>query len=285
MLASIIGQIGHPFYLACAWLLAAFFALVPNYAIAIALLTLAVMIVTFPLTLRGTRGIMKMQLLAPEIKKLQARYKVLPGMGVAERQELRQRQQQEMSALYRENDVSPAGGCLPMLLQFPVFIVLYGTIRGLVHRGVVKGTLAPDPLYISHGSKIYLAVQSAHGHLVSFGLNLADSLRTPGLGWDARLPFIAMILVAIALQYVQMRQMNGRRPTAAAATPQTQQLQQLQRVFPLVLAVIYVSIPAGVNLYFIVSSLFRIAQQEVMYRRDPHIRASVEMLRAEAAPG
>lgn len=279
--ASFIGQIGHPFYVLFAQVLAYCYEVIPNYAIAIALLTLAVMIVVFPITLRGTRGMMKMQLLAPELKRMQNKYKPTPGMSVAERQDLRQRQQQEMMAIYKENNVSPAGGCLPMLLQFPIFIILYGTVRGLIHlKTVGTGTLAhlvPDPLYISHSSKIYAAIQNSGGQLKSFGVNLADSVRTSGLSGVQKIPLIVMILVAILLQYIQMRQLNGRNPAAAAANPQ---MQQMQKIMPLIFAVIYISIPAAVNVYFIVSSLFRIAQQEVMYRRDPHIQASLAKLQA-----
>lgn len=89
------------------------------------------------------------------------------------------------------------------------------------------------------------------------------------------------MLVAIGLQYLQVKQMNGRSP-AAAANPQ---MQQMRKVLPLVFTVIYISIPAGVNLYFVVSSLFRIVQQEVMYRRDPHIQASLVALRAWTKSG
>jgi YidC/Oxa1 family membrane protein insertase len=281
ILASAIGQIGHPFYVLFAQILAYCYDVIPNYAVAIAMLTLAVMIVVFPITLRGTRGMMKMQLLAPELKKLQNKYKATPGMTVAERQEMRQRQQQEMMAVYKENNVSPAGGCLPMVMQFPIFIILYGTVRGLIHQtsvGVGKHAhLIADPLYISHTSKIYVAIQHSNGQLKSFGLNLADSVRTSGLSATQKIPFIAMILVAIALQYIQMKQLSGRNPAAAAANPQ---MQQMQKVMPLIFAVIYISIPAAVNVYFIVSSLFRIAQQEVMYRRDPHIQASLAKLQA-----
>jgi YidC/Oxa1 family membrane protein insertase len=282
MLASVIGQLGHPFYDAFAWLLAASFALIPNYAVAIALLTVVVMVGIFPITLRSTRAMVKMQLLAPEIKKLQAKHKVRPEMTIVERQELRQRQQEELMALYRENNVSPAGGCLPMFLQFPVFIVLYGTIRGLIHLQTVNGLLRPDPLYVSHTSSLYLAIEHAHGQLVSFGLNLADSLRSTGIGWGSRISLVVLIVVAVALQYVQMKQASGRNPQAGDANPQ---MQQLQRIFPLVFAVIYISIPLGVNIYFIVSSLFRIAQQELMYRRDPRLQASLATLRGQAGSG
>ena len=78
-----------------------------------------------------------------------------------------------------------------------------------------------------------------------------------------------MILVAIALQYFQMKQMSGRNPAAAAANPQ---MQTMQKVMPIFFAVIYISIPAGVNVYFIVSSLFRIGQQDAMYPSDRNFR-------------
>jgi YidC/Oxa1 family membrane protein insertase len=275
VLASAIGSVGQPFYILFARILSFYYDLIPNYAIAIALLTVTVMVVVFPITLKGTRGMIKMQLLAPEMKVLQNRLKPTPGMSVEERQAARQKLNEEMMALYKENDTSPAGGCVPMFLQLPVFFVLYGTIRGLVH--VNKGHI--DPLYISKTSRIYNDIVAGHGHLRAFGINLANSVRSAG-GWGSKAPFIALILVAIALQYIQMKQMSGRNPAAAAANPQ---MQTMQRVMPVFFALIYISIPAGVNVYFIVSSLFRIGQQDAMYRWDPKLQASLERLKKNTA--
>jgi YidC/Oxa1 family membrane protein insertase len=277
LLASTLGQIAHPFYLAFAWLMAAFYAAIPNYAIAIGLLTLVVMVVVFPITRRGTRSMMRMQLLAPEMKKLQAKYKSPPGTPPAERNANRQALNEEMMALYKENGVSPTGGCLPMFLQFPIFLILYGTIEGLVHRR--RGGV-PDPLYISHTSRMYHDIIHAHGKLMAFGLNLGDNALTHGLSPWGRAPYIGLILVALVLQYIQLRQMSGRNPAAQQANPQ---MQQMQKIMPLIFAVIYIRISAGVNVYFVVSSLFRIAQQEYMYRHDPDLRESLDKLRARAA--
>jgi YidC/Oxa1 family membrane protein insertase len=94
-----------------------------------------------------------------------------------------------------------------------------------------------------------------------------------------------MILAAVALQYLQMKQLSGRNPQASQANPQMQQIQKMQKIFPVFFALIYISIPAGVNVYFIVSSIFRICQQELMYRRDPHIRSALERLRGRTDPG
>jgi YidC/Oxa1 family membrane protein insertase len=274
-----IGQIFHPFYILFARALSVFYDFIPNYAIAITLLTIAVMIIVFPITLKGTRGMIKMQLLAPEMKVIQNRYKPKPGMTVEERQATRQKLNEEMMALYKENNANPAGGCVPMFLQLPVFVVLYGTIRGLVHTTKINGVTKPTPLYISTSSKLYYNVTHGGGHLRAFGIDLADSVKSAG-GWGHKAPFIVLILVAIALQYIQMKQMSGRNPAAAAANPQ---MQTMQRVMPLFFAIIYISIPAGVNIYFIVSSLFRIAQQDGMYRWDPSLQASLEKLRKTTA--
>jgi YidC/Oxa1 family membrane protein insertase len=293
LFASSIGEIAHPFFIVFAWLIERFYSLIPNYAVAIALLTLVVMIAVFPITRKATRSMMKMQLLAPELKKIQTRYKTPPGTPVAEKQEARQHLNEEMMALYRENNVSPTGGCLPMLLQLPIFWILYGTIRGLIHlktfatakaalasgcRPIVDVKSCIQPLYINHSSSLYSAVIHAHGKLMAFGINMADSVRTGGLTWVQKAPLIGLILVAIVLQYVQIKQMSGRNAAAAAANPQ---MQQMQKIMPVIFAVIYIAIPAGVNVYFIVSSIFRIGQQEYMYRRDPHIRESLSRLNAQ----
>jgi len=113
-------------------LLAFFYSVIPNYPIDIALLTVLIMVFITPLTIKGTKSMAAMQALAPELKKLQQKYK-----GVENRQQLNE----EMMRLYRENNVSPVSGCLPNLLPLPAIYVLYAVIRGLTYK--VKGV--PDP--------------------------------------------------------------------------------------------------------------------------------------------
>ena len=128
---SIIGTVLHPIFVLVGYVLAFFYGLIPNYAVAIALLTIAVMIVVFPLdpcqrplddadAAPGTRD-----------EEDPTRYKAKPGTPTVERQELRQKMNEEVMALYRENGVNPTGGCLPMFLHFPILIVLYDVVRGL----------------------------------------------------------------------------------------------------------------------------------------------------------
>ena len=262
VLGSTLGQIFQPLFQAMAWLIAFFYALVPNYAIAIALLTVVVMIVTAPLTVKSTRSMVAMQRLSPELKKLQAKYK-------GDRQKLNE----EMMALYKEHGVNPAGGCLPLVIQFPVFIILYDVIRGLtntVKHGQLIASLhqhctnavCPDPRYISTHTRLYQDVRHAAGKMPAFGIDLAQKVFGHHT-FTAALPYIILVVVAIGLQYLQMRQLNSRNPAMAQANPQAQ---MMQRYMPLIFAVIYLNISAGVNVYFIVSTLCRIGIQEGVFR-------------------
>src|SRR5215218_4515868 len=109
-----------PLYEAFGNALAFFYALIPNLGVAIILLTIAVMLVLFPLTAKSARSMLAMQRLQPEIKKLQAKHK-------GDRQKLNE----EMMKLYQEHKVNPLGGCLPLVVQFPVFISLFHVLRNL----------------------------------------------------------------------------------------------------------------------------------------------------------
>jgi YidC/Oxa1 family membrane protein insertase len=251
LFGSTLGQIFSPLYTLMGTLIAFFYAVIPNYAVAIALLTVVVMVVTAPLTVKSTKSMTAMQRLSPELKKLQQKYK-------GDRQTLNE----EMMKLYKEHGVNPASGCLPLVAQFPVFIILYGVIRGLANTATVKGKVVAEPRYISHSSELYRNLVHHPGSIPSFGINLADKVLSHKAA-GGPLPYAALILVAIGLQYFQMRQLNSRNPQYAQANPQAQ---MMQRYMPILFAVIYINIAAGVNIYFIVSSLCRIGIQEAVFR-------------------
>jgi YidC/Oxa1 family membrane protein insertase len=277
ILANVLTSIIQPFANAFGWVLAGCYSFTHNFGLSIVLLTLAVMLVVFPLTRAGTRSMMRMQLLAPELQKIRNRYKMSPGMSPEERQAARLALNEEMMALYRENGVNPTGGCLPLLLQMPAFLILYNVIRGMTRQVPIPHSkaLQLSPQYIPLHTQLYNAVIGSHGKLESFGLNLSDSVRTQG-AFTTKLPYITVILIAVVLQYVAIWQITNRNPTASQ-TPQ--QMQTFQRIMPLFFVVIYIAVPAGVGIYFIISSLFRIGQQEYMYKHDKQIVASVQKLR------
>ncbi|HLI43151.1 MAG TPA: YidC/Oxa1 family membrane protein insertase [Acidimicrobiales bacterium] len=280
ILSSIITSIISPFADIFGQVLAFFYSFTHSFGLSIVLLTLTVMVVVFPLTRAGTRSMMRMQILAPELKKIQQKYKTQPGMSTEERQANRTQLNEEMMALYRENGVNPTGGCLPMFLQFPIFIVLYDVIRGMTRTVTVgKGSHLHQilsPQYIPTNSSLYHAVKASHGVLGFLGLNLADSVRTTGLSWSGKVPYIAVILIAVVLQYVSMWQITTRNPAAQQANPQ---MQAIQKFMPLIFVIFYIVLPAGVGVYFIVSSLFRVGQQEYMYKHDPKVQESIAQIR------
>lgn len=230
---------------------------------------------------------MRMQLLSPEMKKIQARYKAKPGIPAAERQELRQKMNEEVMALYRENGVNPTGGCLPMFLQFPILIVLYDVVRGLSKMTEVvnaagkpilvkgKALTVSTPQNIPKTSRMYHDLVLAKGQMHALGINLADSVRTHQSSFVHVIPYALLVLVAVGLQYVSIWQVTTRNPAATQANPQ---MQSMQKFMPLIFLVLYIALPAGVGVYFIVSSLFRVAQQEWMYKHDPTIVAAIKEL-------
>lgn len=103
-----------PFFEIFAAVLAAFYSVIPSYGLAIILMTVAVRVVLLPLSIKQTKSMRGMQRIQPEVKKLQQKHK-------GDRQKLNE----EMMKLYKEHGVNPFGGCLPLLLQLPVFIALY----------------------------------------------------------------------------------------------------------------------------------------------------------------
>ena len=103
------------------WVLNLFNDFIPNYGVAIILLTILVRVLFWPLTHKSTVGMRKMQEIQPLMKEIQAKYKDNP-----------QRLQQETWALYKDHKVNPLSSCLPMLIQIPIFIALFNVLRSAV---------------------------------------------------------------------------------------------------------------------------------------------------------
>jgi len=256
------------FFKAFATVLAFFYDVTGNYALAIVLLTLVVMVVVTPLTLKGTRSMMVMQQLQPEMKKIQARYK-----------DDRQKLNEELLKFYKENSINPLGGCLPLLVQMPVFLVLYQVLRGLTRRvsdlgadvGWVSSqfgagatqTKAPtyervfDPAWINPSTKMYQNLSTSY-QMEAFGLDLSESAsQAMQQGIGHALPFLVLIAIVAATGFIQQRQIQGRN----TGTQVNSQQQMIMKIMPFFLPVISFGLPAGLVLYFAVSNLYRIGQQ------------------------
>jgi YidC/Oxa1 family membrane protein insertase len=254
-----IGEIFHPIFLLMGWVLAGIYSVIPNYAVAITGLTILIMLALTPVTVKSTKSMIAMQRLQPEMKKLQAKYK-----GAENREQLNA----EMMKLYKENGTSPFGACLPSLLQMPFLIILYSLIRGLSFGTLNKAgqVIKATPRYIPTNSRMYHDLVLSKGQMKGpFGMDLSSTPFTHHGANQALLmiPYLALIAIAIFLQYYQMKQMNSRNPQAAQANPQ---MQTMQKFFPIIFGVIYLRVPAGATIYMVVSSAMRIGTQEVMFR-------------------
>ncbi len=247
-----ISAIFHPIFSAFGWLLSALYGVIPNYAVAITLLTLIIMGLLTPFTVKSTKSMMAMQRLQPEIKKLQQKYK-----GAENRAQLNE----EMMKLYKEEGANPLGGCLPVLLQAPFLFILYSVIRGLSNLDPLR---QPLPKYIPTDGRMYADVVRAHGHLSAFGMDLSLKPFSPHSSWIAAVPFYLFVLIAVGLQYFQMWQLNSRNKKTGQAIPSQQQT--IQRIMPVFFTYFYIVIPAAVVLYMIVSTMVRIATQDIMFR-------------------
>ena len=231
-----------PIYTAMGTVLAWFYALLPSYGLAIALLTVAVRVLLIPLTTKQVKSQQAMQRIQPELKRLQAKYK-----------DDRQKLNEEMMKFYKEHKVNPVAGCLPLLLQTPLFLVLYRLILGLTHR--------PEPKHLPRSSEMFRSLVQSGGKMVSWGIDLAQSASSQK-GFGHAWPFYVLIALTVGTGYYQQRQMTARMPAGSANA----QMKMIGRVFPLMIGLISFRIPAGVVVYFIVSNIWQVAQQEVTFR-------------------
>ena len=247
--SSIWGPIARPLAAVLAWL----YSLVPNYAFAIIAVGVAWTIIIAPLTLKSTRSMLAMQRLQPQMKKLQAEHK-------NDRMALNQ----AMQDLYKREGASPLGGCLPMLLPFPVFIALFDVIDGLSYRHVVNGVRCSYPRFLSPSTAMFHAIVRSQGRLDSFGMDFAKNALSSHPSFLAALPYFALLLIMIGTQYLQSAQMYSRNPSA-----QDNPQMKFMKYLPILFGIIFIRFPAGVILYYAASSLLRIFQQTLMYRFDP----------------
>lgn len=259
---------------AIGWLLAWLYDLTGNFGFAIIILTVVFRIVLLPLGIKQIKSMQAMQALQPKIKEIQRKFK---GN--------KQKIQEQTMKLYQEYGVNPLGGCLPLLLQFPILIAMYSVIRAPVPyapESQPPGVEFKDN-HLPEDSRLFVDVTSHEGRGQRFLLmNLqctpqnagrtVDVLDTQGNPTEDRLecgdsipdriPYYAILLLMIGTTYYSSRQTQKATP-ASAQNPQTQ---VITKVMPVMFGIFGFAFPAGLVLYWTVSNLFQIGQQAVMLR-------------------
>lgn len=211
------------------WVLIGFYRLIPNYGVAIILLTIVIKIVLFPITRKSYDSTSKMQALNPKIQEIKEKYKNDP-----------QKMNQETQALYKKNKVSPLGGCLPLLLQMPIFIALYGLLNS--HFDLRGAVFIPGWIYdLSSPESIW---------------NFAPT-KLPLLGSDLRL----LPILFVGTQILSSKLMQT--PSAGAGQGN---MKIMTYALPIVFFFMLYDAPSGLLLYWTVTNALTFVQQYVISR-------------------
>jgi len=212
---------------------------------AIAVLTLLISLLTLPLTLNQQKSSRKMQEFQPELEKLQKKY-------AKDKEKLAQEQMQ----LYKKAGINPMSGCLPLLIQMPIWFGLIGAIKYCIPSTPL------DLFKFSHHIYKWLPGVVGLVPLQSTFLGM-DLGRPPSMAqwWSYTLPVLVFVTY-----WLQQKLMTP--PTAASSSSDdksqgsamAQQMQTMQTMMPLMMMMFTLSYPTGLSIYFIISSLIRVAQ-------------------------
>jgi YidC/Oxa1 family membrane protein insertase len=255
----------NPFYNAVAWLVVQIHhGLSPIFgassgaawALAIVLLTMLMRLALFPLFVKQIKSQRAMSALQPQMKELQAKYK-----------NDKERLNQEMMALWKEAGTNPFAGCLPIVVQIPVFFALFKVLN----------SLHPDKLgnYHSHFNGILSADLTKQASLakvfgVPIGASFSSSTHTLDLlhasATSVKVLSAVLIVIMAATTFITQRQLMARnKASGAAAMPGNQQT--LLYVLPLIFAVFGLKFPLGVLLYWLTTNVWSMAQQHIVIGR------------------
>jgi len=208
------------------WCLTMLYKIIPNFGVDIIILTILLKFAMYPLSKKGTQSTAKMSTIQPQVKEIQERYKDNP-----------QKQNIAMQELYRENGINPLGGCLPLLIQFPVLIAFYGLLN---KHFELRGAMF-IPGWISD-------------------LSLPETVATlpfniPLLGNEIHLlPIIYTASMIFSMRYTQSS-------TQTASQQNRSSMWIMTYGMPIMFFFVLYSAPSGLVLYWTVSNILAIIQQ------------------------
>jgi YidC/Oxa1 family membrane protein insertase len=222
------------------------------WALSIVGLVMVIRVLLIPLFVKQIKAQRGLQLLQPEIKKIQAKYK-----GKSD-PETRQKQSQEMMKLYKDTGTNPLSSCLPILAQAPIFFALFHVLNGIGKNPPKgKGFLTDE-----------LAKQAADASV--FGANISEKFIGAN-SLTVQIVTAVLIVLMSATTFITQRQLMTKNMPAGSmdGNPFMQQQKILLYVFPLIFAVSGVNFPVGVLLYWLTTNLWSMGQQFYVIRRMP----------------
>ena len=207
-----------------------------DFGIAVIVLTLLIRFILYPLMAKSIKSQKALSELQPKIQEIQQKYK-----------DDKERQAREMMEFYKKEKINPMGGCLPLLIQLPILIALYR---------VFWGGLQPESI-----NSLYPFVADP-GAINPFFLGLIDL---------SQASLVLAVLAGIS-QFFQSKMMTPKMKKSSGSDKASQFSEMMQKqmlyFFPIFTVFILWRMPAAVGLYWLVTALFSIVQQKLIYKKN-----------------
>lgn len=238
-------------------LLTVLYGFTHNYGVAIILLTIFIRLILYPLMQKQMVSMREMQKIQPLMKAVQEKYK-----------NDKERLNKELMALYKEHKVNPMGGCLPLLIQMPILILLFQTLRVfkyyIPNTEIIDGGflwIANQVEIIKDGLPVMVGGLAAPEHLIGLGDGIF------GIEYIGILPFLVG-----GSMYIQQKMTSTGGTAAGKDGGSSQQTQKMMTIMmPLMIGFMSFSLPSGLTLYWFTSTLLGIGQQYLINKKAPVI--------------
>jgi len=199
-----------------------------SFGLAIILITVGMRLVLLPLTIKQTKSMIAMQRLQPQLKEIQKKYK-----------DDREKQGQEMMKLYKDNKVSPLGGCLPLILQLPIIFAIFDVLHNLSN---------PDSVAVK------IIGQGTDFSFIGMEMTLTGSKLWAN---GSYVHVILLVLLTVVTGYVSAKMMTTDPKQA-----------KMMAMMPVLMGVFAWILPAGVTIYIIVTNILTFMQQYIQLERE-----------------
>ncbi len=225
------------------YLLSTFYDWIPNYGVAIIILTVLINVLLFPLTLKQTRSTRAFQEIQPEIRRLQKEYKDDP-----------QTLQAELMKVQRAAGATPGGCLIPLLVQMPIWFALFRVLNTPTQEN-----------HIPAGTALYRLLEEGGARFLAMDLGKRPAAVVSDEGLVAALPYLTLLVLMVLTQFVQQWHAT---PRSQAQGQQQKAQQTVTKLMPLLFGVISYNFPVGLVLYWATSNVFRLGQQAVIFSLD-----------------
>eukprot|EP00584_Thalassiosira_punctigera_P006209 CAMPEP_0172526340 /NCGR_PEP_ID=MMETSP1067-20121228/1268_1 /TAXON_ID=265564 ORGANISM="Thalassiosira punctigera, Strain Tpunct2005C2" /NCGR_SAMPLE_ID=MMETSP1067 /ASSEMBLY_ACC=CAM_ASM_000444 /LENGTH=438 /DNA_ID=CAMNT_0013309827 /DNA_START=108 /DNA_END=1424 /DNA_ORIENTATION=+ len=220
------------------------------WGVSIIAMTVVIKALTFPLTKSQLESTNKMQALQPTIKGLQAKYQSNPEV-----------MNQKIAEVYQTNDVNPLAGCIPSLVQIPVFIGLYRAVLNLAKENALDEPF----LFLPNLEGPTYGADPAHGSDWLFK-GWVDGV--PSLGWDDTIAFLSIPIFLVISQVISMNLMQPKTDD-----PQQQQANVILKVLPFMIGWFALNVPAALGIYWVVNNIVTTATTLYVRSTMPTVEA------------